>query len=60
MTHKGYPLSVKRNDFRKKRLLVRATLEGVWMYIQMYVRTDIRMDGRTDGRTDVRTYIRTE
>ena len=22
MTHQGYPLSVKRNDFRKKRLLV--------------------------------------
>jgi hypothetical protein len=22
MTHQGYPLSLKRNDFRKKRLLV--------------------------------------
>jgi hypothetical protein len=24
MTHQGYPLSIKRNDFRKKRLLVTA------------------------------------
>jgi hypothetical protein len=27
MTHQGYPLSVKTNDFRKKRLLVKAKPE---------------------------------
>jgi hypothetical protein len=28
MTHQGYPLSVKRNNFRKKRLLVNVVTES--------------------------------